>query len=286
MEQWRAAAVKKYPQLAVPGSAFNKAFVEAYNHRKQFSPVSLQDPRWPMVIAEEVDASLPEAQRAAPPAPEHAPVVSTPAKPVKEDGPPKLTFRTNWSAKTAMSAGGGSATMEDLRRLLGPHGKASPDIAEIGPVEIYSGVTYLMPMRDALSRLGVERQLASKTKIACAGFPDGVYYTAFDGQFEGHYNRLYVITDSRDQVAGVHMVDESPVRGIREGESGNWRTFNFVNARVKSKAYLHIQHHAERRGKMVRMHGELYDPQKGKYVETNHTILPQPLVDAILHCVQ
>lgn len=285
-EAWRAAAMKKYPQLAVPGSPFNKAFVDAYNQRKQNSPASLQDPRWPMVIAEEVDASLPAALKNPPPASQGAPVAGTPGKPAKEDGPPKLTFRNSWAAKTALSAGGGSGTREDLKKLLSRHGKASPEIKDLGPVEIFHGVTYLMPLKEALAKLGLEKQLGPKSKVACAGFPDGLYFTAFDGRFEGHYNRLFVISDSLDQVAGIHMVDESPETGIQHGYEDNWRTYNFVNARVKSKAYLEIKHHAAKSGPLIHIRSELFDPQKGKHVEVSHSIIPQPIVNAILHCVE
>jgi hypothetical protein len=54
----RAAAVKKYPALAVPGSDFNRRFVELHTQFKTTMPAVLAKPEWPMVLADEVAKEL------------------------------------------------------------------------------------------------------------------------------------------------------------------------------------------------------------------------------------
>ena len=276
-EDWRAMARKRYPQLDVATSEISKAYAQVLTEWRTTKAIVFKDPRWPMLVAEEADIrarskGIMEKQGR--------------ANKVAETGPRKLTLRQTWDSKTSMSAGGGSATMADLKRLLSTQGTPSAEIMDLEPVELYSGVTYLMPLRDAKEQLGVARQLPSKTKVACAGFPDGLFYHAFDGKFDGRFNRLYVVTDLLEQVAGIHLVDESPASGAPNVERGDWRTYNFVNARVKARANLRVGHRATKSGELTLVNSELYDPEKGKFVEVSRSILPQPIVNTILHCVQ
>ena len=63
---WQAAAVQKYPELGIPGSAFNKRFVEEVAERRKTTPGFAKDPKWPMLLADELAEKLesPEAKKA------------------------------------------------------------------------------------------------------------------------------------------------------------------------------------------------------------------------------
>jgi hypothetical protein len=51
VQDWKAEAMKKYPKLAIQGSALNKAFLAEYERWKQAGDKRLQTADWPMAIA-------------------------------------------------------------------------------------------------------------------------------------------------------------------------------------------------------------------------------------------
>jgi hypothetical protein len=51
-------AVDKYPDIAIAGSALNKAFVDVFNHWKSWKPQVLQRDDWPEIVAEEAVSVL------------------------------------------------------------------------------------------------------------------------------------------------------------------------------------------------------------------------------------
>ena len=55
---FQSQAVLSYPDLVVKGSAFNQAFVQLYQRPKAEGDPELQQPNWPLLLANEVAASL------------------------------------------------------------------------------------------------------------------------------------------------------------------------------------------------------------------------------------
>gem|GEM_PF-671886 len=49
--EWQAKAVKEYPALAEPDSAFNQEFRQLYQEKKTAEPAFFNDPRWPWELA-------------------------------------------------------------------------------------------------------------------------------------------------------------------------------------------------------------------------------------------
>jgi hypothetical protein len=73
-EDAQRAAVKEYPDLGAPGSAFNQKFLEKHSRYKTENPEALDHPGWPWVIAREVAVELASAPAPAPaPAPKPTP---------------------------------------------------------------------------------------------------------------------------------------------------------------------------------------------------------------------
>ncbi len=68
MEEWKAKAVEKYPDLGVADSPLNQRFVEAYRQRSAKEPEFFKDPRWPMRLADELAGDAPAAPAPAAPA--------------------------------------------------------------------------------------------------------------------------------------------------------------------------------------------------------------------------
>ncbi len=54
-EEWKAAAIKKYPTLNLNGSALNTKFLAAYNERIKTDPDFIKKPDWMMKLADELD---------------------------------------------------------------------------------------------------------------------------------------------------------------------------------------------------------------------------------------
>ena len=63
--QWQAKAIEKYPEIGVQGSELNKHFVEAYTERRKTTPALFKDPKWPLILADELSraAETPEAKK-------------------------------------------------------------------------------------------------------------------------------------------------------------------------------------------------------------------------------
>ncbi|MGC3988487.1 MAG: hypothetical protein QM796_02140 [Chthoniobacteraceae bacterium] len=54
VEEAKAEAVRRYPNLGIEGTDFNLAFIERYQIYKIQNPDFLKDPSWPLRIAEEI----------------------------------------------------------------------------------------------------------------------------------------------------------------------------------------------------------------------------------------
>ena len=53
-QDWQAQAVRKYPDLGVGGSLFNQQFVTAVGERRRTNPAFFSNPRWPLLLADEL----------------------------------------------------------------------------------------------------------------------------------------------------------------------------------------------------------------------------------------
>jgi hypothetical protein len=213
---------------------------------------------------------------------------------------------------------GGSATIKDLGALLSPFASAVANTAAAPNLKIYRGVTYLMPYLEAKRLLNLEQKVVPKNKVICPGFPrDSFFHYSFSGNYEGHYNQLYIVTDKADQVVAIQLVSESPKVDQVESPSKptDWHTYNFVNSRTKGTKRLWIDHkpwfedkkgwheysatNAYRQPKgeleLLRIDTVLLDPdlttygnrgQNWKPLEAVRLYLPKPMMELILQCVR
>ena len=200
-----------------------------------------------------------------------------------------IVLPSNWASKMGASSGGSSKTIADLYRLFSNSGTPDATLECPTPINIYEGVSYLMPLNEARIQLKLN-SMGSKSKIACAGLPDGLYYYSFDGKWEGNYNKLYLVTDQRDQVVSVELVDEDPKgfsgRGYRNPKN---HTYDFVNTRVKAMDFMEV---AYRLGKSEKNDSNAFavdltfiNPKLSKTLKVAKWYIPQPLVNLILVCV-
>lgn len=214
---------------------------------------------------------------------------------------------------------GGRNAMQELATLISPFAKPARNTAPSPGLKIFEGVTYLMPYEEARKILNLNQRMVPKSMIESAGFPrSSLYVYAFDGTFEGHFNKLYLMTDKADQVVSVHLVAGSPKRDLVDAPARptDWHTYNFVNARAKAVPSLWIGHKQfyQERGQwseyrptgsyqqvvqsagLLRIDSVLIDPNSRRdddYRDANWRALeavrwyvPQPLMELILHCIR
>lgn len=187
--------------------------------------------------------------------------------PQAKPGEGTIALANNWS--TPMQ--GGSASTKDLATLLSPFFQAKPTFTGSKSQVIFEGVTYLMPLEEAKRALNLTRS-APKNTVATGGFPkDSFFHYAFDGTFEGHYNKLYLVTDRADQVVCVQLVSETPERSwisAPTGETG-WHTYNFISSRTKALSRLWVDH------KVGFLEGKNWRTYMAKYAHTAPTSTPE-----------
>ena len=210
--------------------------------------------------------------------------------------------------------------MKDLGAILSPFAKPSINLSAVPGLEIYEGVTYLMPYEQAKKALNLNQRVVPKNKVNCPGFPkDSFFHYAFDGTFEGHFNKLYIVTDKADQVVAIQFVAESPKRENVEAPNDptDAHTYNFINYRGKGTKRLWVEHIAyfqDKKGNwrryrnpsrssydqpegpvdILRIDSLLMDPDASssgfrrnnwKPLEAVRLYLPKPMMELILQCV-
>ena len=55
---WQNAAIQKYPNIGIKDTDLNRRFVEAVTARRKTSPELFQDPKWPLIIADEIAKAM------------------------------------------------------------------------------------------------------------------------------------------------------------------------------------------------------------------------------------
>lgn len=258
------------------------------------------------------------AVAAAPPAPPASastpPAAPTPlAKPAAE--PPleaktgKVGLRPGWDSPRR----DGEATRRDLARLLGDVGSASESATVSAPVDVYPGIPFLTPLATAEKTLKLEDARSLKGRIATPGLPQHSFNAhQFTGVFPGGFNRLYLVTDSEDQVVSVLLVDSSArTRVPNEPDATGYHTYNFITGAGKAAAYLVVRHQvtpgsaaagvvvvdtllidptdpedsSSSRGRSFSGRSSNYKPKSGKVMERARWHVPVPVVNLILRCV-
>jgi hypothetical protein len=207
--------------------------------------------------------------------------------------PPRIALAQLWNSNMR----GGSDTMRDLQRVFASHANPSAELTFGAELMLAEGISYLCPHAVAEKRLNLAGKISSRGSVACPGFPrDSIFFHSYDGQFEGRYNRMYIIVDAADQVLSLHLVDESPREEPHMHWEQSWHCYNFVNYRTKSESRLEIAHEIKEIAHDVfRVDSGLRDPGvKGgkrrkpipsRTLELSRWYVPRPFVELILHCI-
>lgn len=251
---------------------------------------------------ERVMDDLPEAAAPAAEEPATEPLKPAPAaspqSPAKE---PALKLMGSWNS----GGKGGGLVMSDLHELLAAHGRPNVDLAADPSIEIFSRITYLMPVREAA--LLFNQRLAARNFLNSPPFPqDSLYYYTFGGSFIEGFNVLVLITDRADQVVAVQLVNEHPEDKARlqpAAFSQKWHCYNFVQNRSKASKAWCIGLQAQLVNRVAQVDSEVVSiaPERarwmsafegqtaqweGKVRERSRLFLPEPIVNLILKRIQ
>ncbi len=194
---------------------------------------------------------------------------------------------------------GGDISMREMQLLLSSHCSDGVDLSGAG-TKIYNGVTYLMDSEQAATVLGLAHSVPSRVPVAAPGFPkNSTYYIGYDGAFEGHFNRLYLVTDTANKVVAIQLVDEHPKGRWKSAAAlaaATWSTYNFINARMRASDSVRVQAISKRQGNVILIETQMYqrvrtrDGRKNvdRYEEQENAklFIPIPFARIILHCAK
>ncbi|NQU12265.1 hypothetical protein HQ590_15830 [bacterium] len=185
-------------------------------------------------------------------------------------------------------------------------------------IELIQGITYLMPLQQALGVLG--KPAAIRRPVGCTAFPrDSFFYHTVKRQDVDGFSLLLVITDQANQVVGIELVDEAPKRppSRRRGGEGreeratvdhaDLRVYDFIRAGTKSSPQMCVRHVVTRRARVVQVETELiawksnyrwrpanespcshdwWDEDNTRCRERIRLILAEPIAELILQYLQ
>jgi len=235
--------------------------------------------------------------------PDAAPSEIPPIVPTKPAAAPSTTPGTQ--LQVSLQPGydsrmqGGDISMRELQLLLSSHCSEGVDLSGAG-TKIYNGVTYLMDSEQAATNLGLAHSVPSRVPVAAPGFPkSSMYYVGYDGAFEGHFNRIYLVTDTANKVVAIQFVDEHPKGRWKSAAAlaaATWSTYNFINARMRASDTARVQAVSKRQGNTIVIDTQVYQRVRTRVGRTNvdryeeqenaKLLIPIPFARILLHCAQ
>lgn len=277
---WRKKAIETYPELGVPGSPLNAKFLELHNAKKGSDPSFLASPDWPMRLAAEAAAALP-----------------TPNAGVQPPIPKGVALAPDWATRKPSLSNDDKEIRASVREVLSPYGQPSTDTSA-GPGGEFcpDGITYLMPLTEAVKKLNLGKPLQSRIDVPSPGFPEGLFYYTYQGQFDARepgappYPKLQMVTDMKDQVVCIQLFTDNqhPLRMVM-GIKDEFRLYDFVTPRINKRSGFYVQCFSlpeplRKATNWIWLQSALCDPKGEKFHYRSLWYLPPQLVGLILHC--
>lgn len=242
--------------------------------------------------------------------PAPAPKTGPKAEPEKAEESGKRSGKIELPSGWNSTRRGGDMTRMDLARLFGTAGTASDTTTVDTSIEVYPGVPFLTSLSIAKKSLNLDGERAKTTKVSTPGFPiDSFSATMFTGVFPGGYSRLYLLTDTNEQVVSALLVDSSSRSRVpNEADTDGYHVYNFITGGAKAAGALRIQHKLAQSKEVKGLYVVdtlLVDPtdpednttrftkgsrtnskpKTGKVLERSRWYIPGPVVNLILRCV-
>lgn len=201
---------------------------------------------------------------------------NTPSK--AKNLPPGIKLNQRWD--TAMREG--ITVMAEIRDLISPFAKPEANLSAPPGSPLYKGVTYLMPLEDARTALGLTQRVNSKMLIITPGFPNrSIHAHMFSGNFDG-FETMYLVTDTQDQVVAVEFLTAHVKKTNLSwnGSKKQWRIYDLVNGSTKASSAAEV-HHETRSGKdFIMIDSVLITPEP---TSGTRIFIAQPFAQLILY---
>lgn len=211
----------------------------------------------------------------------------------------RLVLSENWDDKPEYLE-----AIEDFRKVIPditdlPN--PSPQIeADFGKNQTILQKPFLCPINEFVESIEDLKGLKAtdtRVPIGMPGFPKAsFYYHSYDGIFSNpakadqlntqttlSFNKLFVITDSKDQVVGVQFTSESPSTSPQLG-STEIRIFNFVQFRRAGSPQAIVSHTMRTSSSGYHLLTSLSVNNKCK--EINLLIMPKAMVSLLQHTLR
>jgi len=207
------------------------------------------------------------------------------ATPPKNDG--SLVPQQNW----CKAPGDERANLIELLKVLEHDSRADQSLEVAEHPEILRGVTLMMPVREAMTKLGVGRDLIPmKSAVPHPGIP--LYFRTFPckyslvGEPEDYFNLLTIVTDADDRVVGIQFVCENPSSKMYAPKD-DFLTYDFIHNRRKSATTLKVGCEVTAASDDVLLiESWLFDERRDKCLEIVRWYLPKRIGNFLRHVIE
>ena len=238
----------------------------------------ISDTRWSTLVDDKSDSSGGE------------PVDDTPQtvpESVLDMGPKNIELAADWNEPVEAA---GEPIKNDLKALLSDWGGPGVDLVADPSLYLFDRIYFSMKAQDA-SRV-MRLKLSPRRPVSCPGFPkNSFFYYTLQGNFGDNFSKLQLVTDGKDQIVALQLIDDRPPKGRwlePQFFQDTWQAYNFIEARTKPNIQWKIAHKVTMLDNMLKIDSELAADsptaanQLGDAKERVILLLPQPIVNLIL----
>ena len=208
------------------------------------------------------------------------------ATPPKNDGT-SLVPEQNWGKPS----GDERSNLIELLKVLEHDSRADKSLEVAEHPEIFRGVTLMMPIREALNKLGVGRNLIPmKSAILHPGIP--LCFRTFPckyslvGETDDYFNLVTVVTDAADRVVAIQFACENPSSKMFAPQD-DFLTYDFIHNRRKSATTLKVGCKVTSASDDVLLiESWLYDKRRDKCLEIVRWYLPKRIGNFLRHVIE
>jgi hypothetical protein len=181
----------------------------------------------------------------------------------------------------------GDLTVEELNNELSRFGRAALNTGPAPELDIYRGVKYLMPLKQAIKVLRITSQVGSKQMVICPGLPYRTLVAySFNYLEETGFNEIHLVADKADQVVAIQLYaahgKDVPNRNLPKNRK--FRVYDFINSRAKALTTAEVGHRT--RGEdVIQLDSDFRDPT-GIVYRLTRLFLPKPLVELTLFRIE
>lgn len=245
----------------------------------------IADTRWSTLVDDKEEAPKKRGK-----ADVEMPEPAAPAS-VQDMGPKSIELAKDWNAPVEAS---GEPIKKDLQALLSDWGGPGVDLVADPSLYLFDRIYYSMKAADAgrVMRL----KLSPRRPVSCPGFPKGsFFYYTLQGNFGDNFSKLQLVTDAKDQVVALQLLDDRPPKGRwlePQFFQDTWLTHNFIESKTKPNIQWKIAHKVTMLDNMLKIDSELAadSPTEanklGDARERITLLLPQPIVNLILSRIE